>query len=1729
MKNRVCFFLLPFFLLAFLILPTTAAAQLSLTTSGATVTIDFDNTLSGVNNGAFDGSGFQPSPSAGQLNSNAWAMTGWSDGNLAFGGTQNSGDFARGNTTAAVTTGGVYSHDTLSQRRLMIQPSNGDWAPGTLTLRIQNNTGSPLRQIDVAYDLFIRNDQNRANSFNFSYSTDDATYTPVPSMNYTSPATAVAGAQFQLVGTSPSRRVRIAGLDIPDGGFFYVRWSGANAGGSGNRDEFALDNIAVTGFTDNIIAGGAYRNLLIVGDPSGDRPTLAGNITPDSLVVFANGALDGLDHQILGTGFITIRGRFVTQREGGLSGNPNAAFPSATFTLDSLSTIRYERASGSQTVTGRNDYGNVEVAGTSSKSLSGNTLIRGSLTLVASTLDVGNNTLTFRSGNTPIVRNGSTQTGTLSFGANATLQFGDATSQLGNAFTIPNNCFPLPPFIQNLSIRRTNPITLGNQNIFTNTLTLTNGIFIVSGGGSTASGAIIVFTDAPSAITGGSSTSHIRGTLRRVVQSNVSADGVSYFFPIGDSSGAYRPATLQNIRTGSGFCSMQITAGVTGATTVDGTTLVSIRTPHWLIQENDLPGDFTSATLELTGTSLINGENLIGASDDTVSGTYSSIGGTVSGSTITSNPQTLTLKPTSLSRYVAIGAFSAEPTVQASGISFSSITAGSFTINWTSGNGTNRLVVMRQGAAVSFTPVDGTDYTGINSTFSLAANQDSDNNRIVFAGTGSSVNVGGLSGNTTYHVAIYEFNGTLSNNSANFLITSPPTGSQTTVPNQPTQNVNTLVFSNFQTNALTLSWNVPSGDVGANRVVVVRAGSAPVPPSDFKGYTANSVFGLGDTTGAGTGFVVYNGNTPNSVTVTGLSPETQYFFGIFEYNGSGTTANYNPSGASANRWTLKNEPSNGISTLSISNITKTSLKLDWTLETPLTPPDSVIIFRRPNSPVTFAPADGRAYNVGELDPTGWRVVAKLGGSTTTLNVSGLASGTTHYFRIFAFNQNSASTQTANYRTSSGVAESNATTSTGITYTWTATNGAWSAAGNWSPLGPPSDGDKALFNGTGAITVSSVPTTSIGAIEVDGGREVTFTTTGATTVSLTGFGSSAGNALNINSGRLTLGGTQPCTLSVQSGNTGRIADSLRFTGAAHRLFSPDSASVIFENGSQMIAATGFTGNAFGTTNLNSVVFQDGSTYRAQAGANPFGAGQPNSVVIFQSGSTYSQEVNAVPSTSGRTFANFEVNVPSFNQTLGGANPFTVDSLIVNSATTVNISGAGGFIVRGNIVANSGTTTIGSTTTPVTFNGTSPQSIGGSGGTLTFGANAAVALNNPSGLVLNRAVTLQNSLTLTNGLLTTNGNLTLESTASVAGGNDNSYIVGSLAHVYNTTPTARLYPFGSFGRYRPISIRANTTTGTGTLSGQLFEADANSREAITDPPNRVSTVRYYGFELTGNPITVDQIPVLRANVDDGVGSFLSNASLRIATARTGTGWTLRNLDSPPNTTTLPLDLSSTTGLSFTINVAPDSALFALGSTSNTDNPLPVELLAYTGESTSDGAVLLWQTASEVDNLGFTILKDGVEIASFSDTPSLRGRGTTTEETRYQFIDSKVKVGDVHHYTLRQTDLNGTVHDLGTVTLHITTAVAPREYSLSQNYPNPFNPTTTITYALKASGEVKLELFDVLGRKVATLVNARQDAGSYTFPLNAARYGLSTGMYFYRLQSGGFVATKKMLLVK
>ncbi len=206
--------------------------------------------------------------------------------------------------------------------------------------------------------------------------------------------------------------------------------------------------------------------------------------------------------------------------------------------------------------------------------------------------------------------------------------------------------------------------------------------------------------------------------------------------------------------------------------------------------------------------------------------------------------------------------------------------------------------------------------------------------------------------------------------------------------------------------------------------------------------------------------------------------------------------------------------------------------------------------------------------------------------------------------------------------------------------------------------------------------------------------------------------------------------------------------------------------------------------------------------------------------------------------------------------------------------------------------------------------------------------------------------------------------------------------------------------------------------------------------------------------------------------------------------------------------------------------DGGEFGFGANSG-DNPLPVMIVAFDGNPLAQGIRLNWVTASEVDNAGFVVLRDGVEIASFSNSDALRGRGTTTEMSRYEFIDGTAQKETEYVYKLRSVDLGGFLHEY-----ERTVRMGLFDYRLSQNYPNPFNPVTTIEFTMRNNAKAKLQIFDVLGRVVKSeLLDGKVGMNRYVF--NGA--GLASGVYFYRIEAGGgvgeasFVATKKMLLVK
>ena len=193
---------------------------------------------------SFTGAGFQSTPAAGELDADVWRVTGMSDGDASFGDTNNSGDFARGSSTGGTATGGIYAFDVGSSNITFgVQPGGSDFTPGTITLRLQNNTGSTLTELFISYSLYVNNDQGRANSFNFSYNDDNAElggYTNVPSLNLTSTETADVNG-FVLTEQSTT----ISGISVANGDFVYLQWSGDDVSGSGSRDEFALDDIFV--------------------------------------------------------------------------------------------------------------------------------------------------------------------------------------------------------------------------------------------------------------------------------------------------------------------------------------------------------------------------------------------------------------------------------------------------------------------------------------------------------------------------------------------------------------------------------------------------------------------------------------------------------------------------------------------------------------------------------------------------------------------------------------------------------------------------------------------------------------------------------------------------------------------------------------------------------------------------------------------------------------------------------------------------------------------------------------------------------------------------------------------------------------------------------------------------------------------------------------------------------------------------------------------------------------------------------------------------------------------------------------------------------------------------------------------------------------------------------------------------------------------------------------------
>lgn len=333
-----------------------------------------------------------------------------------------------------------------------------------------------------------------------------------------------------------------------------------------------------------------------------------------------------------------------------------------------------------------------------------------------------------------------------------------------------------------------------------------------------------------------------------------------------------------------------------------------------------------------------------------------------------------------------------EPTAQATNLTFSNITSNTLTINWLNGNGTGRMVLLRQGQAVQDLPVNLINYP---SSANYPVSPSLGTSKVVYDGTGTFVNITNIPPGT-YHVAIVEFNGT----SGRVYRTIDPLIGNVNVGDKPPIPASNLSFSNIQGNAMTL--NFTQGN-GLTRMLVAKAGSpVDVWPVDFTGYTANSNFGSGSDLGGGN-FVVGSTNN-NFFNVYNLLPNSVYHFAIVEYNGSGSTAFYQLPAivATASQSTLTS-PTIPTSNFFANNIIGNSMQLTWTRGNGA----GRLIIAKAGSPVDVTPSDlsspfaSSVFGSGTDYGGGNFVVYR--GTSDNFTLTNLEPGITYHLASFEYN------------------------------------------------------------------------------------------------------------------------------------------------------------------------------------------------------------------------------------------------------------------------------------------------------------------------------------------------------------------------------------------------------------------------------------------------------------------------------------------------------------------------------------------------------------------------------------------------------------------------------------------------------------------------------------------------------------------------------------------------------
>jgi PKD repeat protein len=784
---------------------------------------------------------------------------GISYGAATIAATTQAGGTSGTNALNSGSTGGIYNFGngvtaTAADRALGFVSSTSFASPLHLLLAVQNNTGATITELAVAYDIEKYRAGTRAFDWQFFTSPDGTAWTELTSLKQ--PYAADGATAVVNPATTTSKATTLTGLNLPDKGIIYLRWSYVGLAGSTNAQALGLDNLTLTPTT----SGG--------GTPTPTAAITTGPVFPPSFCVTSTSGSSAFEVAFTNSGTFTgtykvqlsdANGAFAASTTAGIIGTGSSSPISAAIPANTPAGTKYRvRVLNDAPATyGSNNGADLAV----NQTPTGNpvTVSPAADQSVATTGTGATLTATAAASSTFAWQYGSSAAGPFTAIAGATaaayqLKGGDfpgaGTYYLVAQATITNACGTATGVSAPVTVTVSVPVAAPAFTVSATSLPNFNNVTVGAGSqsksftvsGSSLANSIVITPPAGFEIRTGANPfaccaielapvgGNVPSTTIEVRFAPTVAQGAQASIPVtsqgqpdqavavaGTGVEAVYPATLSTAAiTGLGTT----TASTGGAVALDGGSPVTARGVVWAKTANPILTTTPAATKTADGAGT---------------GTFTSaITGLVPGTTYFVRAYATNGVSTAygdeLSFTTVAVPLAAEPTTPAA-LTASQVTGSSLVLNLTGGDGAKRLVVARLGSPVDATPADATTYLA-NSDFGKGSNLGS-GNYVVFNSTASADTITNLRPNTTYYFSVFSFNDDNTPYAENYLTTTPGTLTQATPAIPPTL----LLEENFaypSSSLLTANgWTAHSGE-GSKAIAVTASGLS------YSGYGPNS-------------------------------------------------------------------------------------------------------------------------------------------------------------------------------------------------------------------------------------------------------------------------------------------------------------------------------------------------------------------------------------------------------------------------------------------------------------------------------------------------------------------------------------------------------------------------------------------------------------------------------------------------------------------------------------------------------------------------------------------------------------------------------------------------------------------------------------------------------------------------------------------------------------------------